>query len=117
MTQDAPTTLRPFIAQLNTTLQRLPPADKGRPPERALQGFLGELATIYQQRTGKDPRFSKRHGQEYAGPLFRFILACVQPLESCKPLLTLTKSTAYPESLGDHLRRALRQRKQDNSIP
>jgi len=101
------TTLGPFRQHIQTTLQQLPPPKRGKPREWALKNFLGELASIYYHYTGKPLRVSKTGGKTYSGPLFRFICACVAPLEHCEPFSTLKPMTQYPQVLGDHLKEVL----------
>lgn len=104
-------TLQPFIKALDATLEHFQPGKKGRPAEWALHFFLVRLAYIYRQNTGRDPAISRKDGERFSGPFFRFVLACLKPVapEWCRDTTR--------QALGDHIVTSLDFYKQSDTAP
>lgn len=63
--------------------EQVPRDRRGRPPETFREWFIQRLAIIYENTTGKKARKPSKNPYtgKYGGPFFRFVNACVQPIE------------------------------------
>ena len=82
---------------------RQPPPDPGGPPtDEALKLYMQHLARIYERETGKKAGISrKREDNQFTGPFFRFVQACLNPFN---PGLSSKRSN---QALGQAVRRVL----------
>jgi hypothetical protein len=69
-----------------------------RPPEIYRHDFIKRLAVIYNDITGKEAKHYKSGGA-YSGPFFRFVDACINPVES---LSNLALGNAINTALKNH---------------
>lgn len=63
--------------------EQAPKDRRGRPPETFREWFIQRLAGIYEETTGKKARKPSKNPYtgKYGSPFFRFVNACVQPIE------------------------------------